>query len=142
MAVSVIMSQPKLAPSESQSGSSPVLVFVVDDNELLVEFAATVLESVGYQVKKFCNCQEVLKALKEGQTKPALLVTDYDMSDMNGLELIVTCHQIHPTLKTVLLSGTIDGSLASMHPARVHRFLGKPYQPSQLKSVVAELLRV
>lgn len=139
--MAVIMSQLNPAPTAGSPGPSGALVFVVDDNELLVEFAATVLESVGYKVQKFCNPEEVLKAIKEGNARPALLVTDYDMNEMNGLELIVTCHQIHPTLKTLLLSGTIDGSLASMHPARVHRFLGKPYQPAQLKNIVAELLR-
>jgi CheY-like chemotaxis protein len=137
-----IMSQTKPAPREGEAGSLKMLVFVVDDNELLVEFAATVLESAGYRVKKFCHPLDALKTLKEGEAKPALLVTDYDMNEMNGLELIVNCHQLHPTLKTILLSGTIDGSLASLHPARVHRFLGKPYQPAQLKTLVAELLRV
>jgi DNA-binding NtrC family response regulator len=136
------MSQTNPAPAERRAASPAGLVFVVDDNELLVEFAATVLESAGFDVKRFHNPQEVLKAIQDGESKPGLLVTDYDMKEMNGLELIVTCHQIHPTLKTVLLSGTIDGSLASMHPARVHRFLAKPYQPAQLKTVVAELLRV
>jgi DNA-binding NtrC family response regulator len=136
------MSQSKPGPPERETGSLQMLIFVVDDNELLVEFASTVLKSAGYRVQGFCQPQDVVKALREGQEKPSLLVTDYDMEGMNGLELIVNCHQILPTLKTILLSGTIDGSLASLHPARVHRFLGKPYQPAQLKILVAELLRV
>ncbi len=136
-----IMSQPKPAPLEGEDGSPNGLIFVVDDNELLVEFAATVLESDGYRVKSFFHPEDVLKAIEAGEEKPALLVTDYDMTEMDGLALIVSCHQIHPALKTILLSGTIDGSMASPHPARVHRFLGKPYQPAQLKTLVAELLR-
>ena len=74
------------------------------------------------------------QSFKRSNIEPVVLVTDYDMSEMNGLELIVHSHQIHPTLKTVLLSGTVDGTLASLHPARVHRFLGKPYQPAQLEA--------
>ena len=60
---------------------------------------------------------------------------------MNGLELIISSHKIHPSLKTVLLSGTIDGAFIAGHPAKVDRFLGKPYLPAQLKSAVGELLQ-
>ena len=38
-------------------------------------------------------------------------------------------------------SGTIDGSFIASHPAKVNKFLGKPYLPAQLKSTVGELLR-
>ena len=116
-------------------------VFVVDDDVMLVEFAALVLESAGYQVRHFTDPKAVLEASDERpDPKPAVLVTDYDMKEMNGLELIVSSHRIHPTLKTVMLSGTVDCSTAPTNPARVNRFLGKPYEPAQLKNLVAELL--
>lgn len=116
------------------------VIFIVDDNALLVEYAGTVLKAAGYEVKFFTNPQAALQALKECNPKPVALVTDYDMGEMNGLDLIVSSHKIHPRLKTVLLSGTIDRDFVALHPARVHRFLGKPYQPAQLKSMVGELL--
>lgn len=116
------------------------LIFIVDDNVLLVEYAGAVLKGEGYEVKFFTDPKAVLKAIKEANPKPVALVTDYDMGEMNGLDLIVSSHRIHPSLKTVLLSGTIDRAFIAQHPARVHRFLGKPYQPAQLKSMVGELL--
>jgi YesN/AraC family two-component response regulator len=63
------------------------------------------------------------------------------MGEMNGLQLIESALKINPSLKTVLLSGTIGGSFISGHPARVDRFLGKPYLPPQLKDTLGELLR-
>jgi DNA-binding NtrC family response regulator len=116
------------------------LIFIVDDNMLLVEYAGAVLKGEGYEVRFFTDPKEALKAIKESNPKPVALVTDYDMGEMNGLDLIVLSHKIHPSLKTVLLSGTIDRTFVSKHPAKVHRFLGKPYQPAQLKSMVGELL--
>jgi DNA-binding NtrC family response regulator len=116
------------------------LIFVVDDNALLVEYACTVLKGEGYDVRLFTNPKEVLKAIKESNPKPVALITDYDMGEMNGLDLIVLSHKIIPSLKTILLSGTIDRSFVAQHPAKVHRFLGKPYQPAQLKTTVGELL--
>ena len=136
------MSQSNAAPPSAQSGL-PSLIFVVDDSAMLVEFAAMVLESAGYEVKQFTEPGALLKALGEGARRPALLVTDYDMGahSMNGLDLIVRCHQIHPSMKAILASGTVDGSVTLHHAARVDRFLSKPYPPAQLKAMVAELLK-
>jgi DNA-binding NtrC family response regulator len=116
------------------------LIFVVDDNALLVQYAGAVLQAEGYEVKPFTDPKAVLEAMKEANPKPVVLVTDYEMGDMNGLDLIISSHKIHPSLKTVLLSGTIDGAFIEGHPAKVNRFLGKPYQPAQLKTLVGELL--
>jgi DNA-binding NtrC family response regulator len=117
------------------------VVFVVDDNALLLEFAVTILEKAGYTVKHFSDPKAVLRAMRDANPKPAILVTDYEMGEINGLELILSSHKIHPSLKTVLVSGTVDGSITLTHAAQVHRFLGKPYEPAQLQKIVAELLR-
>ena len=115
-------------------------VFVVDDNALLVEFAATVLEAAGYRVRRFSNPAAALRAMHEAKPKPAVLVTDYEMGEMNGLILIESSHKIHPTLKTLLLSGTVDASITLSRQTKVHRFLGKPYEPAALQKAVAELM--
>jgi two-component system CheB/CheR fusion protein len=132
------------APPPSPPGSVvPPLIFVVDDSAMLADFAAMVLQSAGYQVKQFTEPGMLLKAMSEGQLRPALLVTDYDMGAhaLNGLDLILSCHKIHPPMRTILASGTVDGSVTLHHAARVDRFLSKPYPPAQLKSMVAELLK-
>ncbi len=140
--VNKTMSQSNAAPPSAESGSPP-LVFVVDDSAMLVEFAALVLQSAGCAVRQFTEPGMLLKALGESARRPALLITDYDMGahSMNGLDLIVHCHEIHPAMKTILASGTVDGSVTLHHPAKVDRFLSKPYPPAQLKAMVADLLK-
>ena len=118
----------------------PGSVFVVDDNAMLVEFAATFLEAAGYKVHRFSDPKAALLAMHEANPKPSVLVTDYEMGDMNGLDLIQSVHKIHPSLKTLLVSGTADGSISQTHTAKVHGFLGKPYAPVQLQKMVAELM--
>jgi two-component system CheB/CheR fusion protein len=136
------MSQTNAAKPSPEGGSKP-LIFVVDDSPMLVEFAAMVLQSVGYEVKTFTEPSPALKALSDGGLRPVLMITDYDMGmrAMNGLDLIVNCHKVHPSMKVVLASGTVDGSVTLHHVARVDRFLSKPYQPAQLKALAAELLK-
>jgi len=132
------MSRAKITPKASKPSG---LIFIVDDNALLGELAGSVLKEEGYTVQSFTDPKDVLKAMREADPKPVALVTDYEMGEMNGLELIVSSHKIHPPLKTLLLSGTIDGAFVASHPAKVNRFLGKPYLPAQLKSMVGELLQ-
>lgn len=135
------MSQSTAQQPSAQEASKP-LIFVVDDAAMLVEFAAMVLQAAGYEVKQFTEPGPVLKALEAG-LRPALLLSDYDMGlkAMNGLDLILNSQKIHPTMKTILASGTVDGSVTLHHPAKVDRFLSKPYPPAQLKALVAELLK-
>jgi DNA-binding NtrC family response regulator len=136
------MSQSNAAQPSSEGGS-PILIYVADDSAMLVEFAAMVLQSAGYEVKPFTDPAVLLKSLSECERPPALLVTDYDMGvrAMNGLDLILNCHKTHPAMKTILASGTVDGSVTLHHAAKVDRFLSKPYPPAQLKAMVAELLK-
>jgi DNA-binding NtrC family response regulator len=132
------MKKRKSARQDPTGGGS---VFVVDDNIMLAEFATKVLEAAGFKVEHFSDPKAALRAIGEADPKPAVLVTDYEMGEMNGLELIESSQKVHPTLETVLLSGTVDASILLNHPARVGRFLGKPYEPLQLQNAVAELLR-
>jgi len=134
------MSQPASSHPASAKVSQPE-IFVVDDNKMLVEFAVAVLEESGYKASGFTDPRDVLQAMKAASVMPVLLITDYDMGPMTGLELIISARKLKPDLKTLLLSGTVDGSIIVKHPAKVNRFLGKPYQPGQLKVIVAELLR-
>ena len=132
----------KTSHSAGQDPAPAGPVFVVDDNPTLVEFAAAVLEAVGYEVRQFSDPKEALRAIGEANPKPAVLVTDYEMGDMNGLELILLAHKIHPSLKTLLVSGTVDASIILAHTAKVHRFMGKPYEPADLQKAVAELMKM
>ena len=131
----------KKRKSVHRTPTLPGPVFVVDDNPVLSELAAAVLGSAGHEVRHFTDPKAVIEALNEADPKPTFLVTDYEMGEMNGLELIRSLHKVHPSLKTLLLSGSVDSSMVSLHPGEVHRFLGKPYEPAELKNLVAELLR-
>lgn len=120
--------------------NSPPLIFVVDDNPDLTEMAEMVLSAEGYQCQLFCDPKQVLQAFKKSPVRPDLLLTDYDMGSMNGLELVEHCRRDLPGLKTILLSGTVEAAMVLRHPVKVNEFLSKPYQPKQLVALVHSLL--
>lgn len=122
--------------------SMPPLIFVVDDTPELTEMAEIVLSNAGYRCKIFSDPQEVVKTILSGGESPDLLLTDYDMGAMNGLELVEECRRTLPDLKVLLLSGTIEAAIILKHSVKVNQFLGKPYQPAQLVALVKSILDV
>ena len=132
--------QPPVEPKNPPTSVNEAQIFVVDDKEVLVQFAEAVLQSAGYQVRSFTDPKETLKAILQADTKPILLITDYDMGEMNGVQLIQAVHTDCPGLKVILLSGTVTEDFIKASPVKVNRFMAKPYQPPKLISIVAEVL--
>ena len=104
----------------------PATIFVVDDEPMLLELAAAILEPLGYDVRTFRDPQVALAEF--AKAKPALVVTDYSMNGMSGVDLIQECKRVNPDQKTMLVSGTVDEHFYSDDSGRPDTFLAKPYQ--------------
>jgi DNA-binding NtrC family response regulator len=116
------------------------LIFIVDDQAMLLDLAEASLQSDDYTIKKYEDPAEALKGFAKARPKPDLLITDYAMGKINGLELMEKCKKIHPGLKTILMSGTAGAEIVLDSPVKVDRFLGKPYQPAGLSDLVKRVL--
>ncbi len=116
------------------------LIFIVDDEPLLVDLAEASIAPGGFSIKKFVDPDEVVKSCSRGRLKPDLIITDYAMGKMNGLELIEKCRQKRPELKGILISGTVGAELVLNASVKVDRFIGKPYQPENLLELVRRVL--
>ena len=131
--------------SQSSSKKSPgkqklPLLYLVDDEELILDVAEATLAPEGFRVKKFQDPETALKNFRQTKDKPELLVTDYAMGKMNGLELLEKCREQQPGLKCVLVSGTVGAEVVLNAPVKVDRFVGKPYQPENLLELVRRVL--
>ena len=133
------MSEPAKTKTRTGPSKKP-LIYIVDDEALLLDLGEVSLQPDGYSVKKFQDPEEALKSFLQEKSKPALLITDYAMGKMNGLELIEKCKQAHPDLKAMLISGTAGAEIVLNAPVKVERFLGKPYQPAILLETVRQIL--
>src|SRR5262249_25331352 len=116
------------------------LLYVVDDEPMLLELATVILEPLGYTVKTFRDPKSALQAFTAAKPRPAIILTDYAMHSMNGLELIEACRRLQPGQKVLLLSGTVDQQIYRNSSCKPDRFLAKPYQAKQLTEAVKELL--
>lgn len=116
------------------------MIYVVDDEPMLLELATVILEPAGYTVETFRAPETALRAFQTADAPPALLITDYAMHAMNGLELAEACRQIRPGQKVLLISGTVGQDICRNAPAKPDRFLAKPYQSKQLIEAVEATL--
>lgn len=132
--------------SDSQPASSvpsnppPSLVFIVDDEPMIGTIVELTLEMHGYQTKVFKDPATALEAFLSAEAKPDLLITDFNMPGMTGIELIRDCRAAHPQLKTILCSGTVDEAFLKSFVPQPDRFIAKPFFPQDLLTVVKALL--
>ena len=125
----------------TRTQNSPPLVYVVDDNVALTKMAEMILTAEGFQCHAFCDPKQVVAAVKRGAPFPDLLLTDYEMGSMTGLELIAHCRGAIPALKTVLVSGTVKAESLLSQSVQVDQFLSKPYKPDELAKAIKTLLK-
>jgi DNA-binding response OmpR family regulator len=124
-------------PSSNDSAKAAVKIFVVDDEPMLLDLAAAILQPHGFKVWTFRDPQLALEEFPA--VKPEILVTDYAMGSMNGMDLVVQCRRQNPKLKIILLSGTVDESIYADVPEKPDRFLAKPYQVHQFVEMIQAL---
>jgi DNA-binding NtrC family response regulator len=121
---------------KNKQGAEPV-VFVVDDEELLLDLAEMILKPAGFAVRTF---QDAHKALAEyAVAPPRVFITDYAMDTLNGLEVIKECRRLHPDQKIIMVSGTVDESVYANSEIKPDCFIAKPYDPHRLVSAVRKL---
>lgn len=116
------------------------LVFAVDDEPMLLELVSLVLEPLGFRVRTFRDPGTAIRAFALQTPPPALIVTDYAMHNLTGLDLIRECRRVQPKQKIIMVSGTVDEAIYRNVPDKPDRFLAKPYQGRQLAELVREVL--
>ncbi len=84
-------------------------ILFVDDHEVLARLSCEILEMHGYRAVSAYNAQDALH--KFNQEDFDILVTDFRMEGMNGLELARQVHQKNPQVPVIIVTGygPIDG---------------------------------
>jgi DNA-binding NtrC family response regulator len=125
------MNQPPNAPKP--------LAYVVDDEPMLLDLNESVLRSMGFEVRRFRAAELAFEAYRLESVPPAIIVTDFSMHKMSGLDLIDACREIHPSQKFLLLSGTVNASVFADSTAKPNHFMSKPYATDEFSTAVRKL---
>jgi response regulator RpfG family c-di-GMP phosphodiesterase len=103
---------------------------VVDDDPSITDVLRRILESMGHPVTVFTNPLEAAQA-----TEFDLVVTDYMMPNLNGIELLGVLRAKRPDAVRLLITAANDFKVAidAVNRGEVFRIIGKPWQLHDLR---------
>jgi len=117
-------------------------ILIIDDDPIMREALAEVLEMEGYSVRKAANGSAGLAAVR--LTAPALVITDIHMPETSGATVIATLKEQFPGVPVIAISGLfgcrhgLDADAAIALGAA--RALAKPFKCGDLLRAVTDLL--
>lgn len=78
-------------------------ILFVDDHQVLARLSCEILEMQGYRAVSAGNAEEALQKFEKENFD--ILVTDFRMEGMNGLQLARKVHEKHPEVPVIIVTG-------------------------------------
>jgi CheY-like chemotaxis protein len=125
--------------NDSKSGASARNILVVDDTSSVADLMREMLLSFGYKAEVCESAKEALVLFDAG--KFDLVITDYTMPGINGVELARLMRQRVPNQSIILITGS-SYSLADNATLPVNSVLQKPFSVEEFQQAVAMALVV
>jgi CheY-like chemotaxis protein len=129
--------------------SQPYSLLVVDDDPFIIQM-------LGFQLKKlvqipdisfeyYTNPEEAFEGLTtmlKNKINPVMLITDYQMPEMSGAELIRKSKAIHPELSCILLTGYANAIQVDdlVNDEMLDGFISKPWSEEDLTGTILPIL--
>jgi PAS domain S-box-containing protein len=135
-AVAADIGQTQDVPWVKEADRPSITVLVVDDDALIAMSTVEMLEDLGHEALDAGSPARALEILNNGQHVD-LLITDYSMPRMNGVELAKAVRKLRPCLPILMASGYAE--LPSPSGIDLPR-IGKPYQQDQLAAEITKVL--
>ena len=115
-------------------------ILAVDDSRMMLRILSGAVEMLGYEPVTAQNGQEALEQLQNHGDEVALIMLDWNMPVMNGLELIWKLRRMeHITEKMELMVVTTHDELDDALVALNIGYLTKPFTNEQLEQKLKEI---
>lgn len=108
-------------------------IVVVDDEKIVTSAFNTLLKVEGFSDTHFFNNpKEALEFLKENT--PDLVISDFLMPEMNGLEFLSEVKKLYPEVSKILLTGYADkeNAIRAINEIGLYRYIEKPWSNDDL----------
>ena len=127
-------------PVSTPSGSGTETVLVVEDEEVVREFACRVLRLNGYQVLEASTGGQAVLLSERHPGEIHLMLTDVIMPQMSGPELASRLTGVRPEMKVIYMSGYTGDAMVHGGLETDVDLIQKPFGPTALTRKVRELL--
>jgi len=130
---------PQDAPAASDSMEH---ILIVDDEKSIVQIGQEILETLGYQVTGRTNSMEALETVRQRPEGFDLVITDFIMPRMNGIELARELSRLRPGMPIILYTA-IDQAISQENGKKIgiEAYLMKPVKAAELYQTIRRVLR-
>jgi DNA-binding NtrC family response regulator len=121
-----------------QSPQDQKTILVVDDDPFIITAVQLILDKGGeYDILTAASGSKALQQSRDFPGEIHLLLSDFQMPGMSGIDLATAMTMDRPALKVLLMSG-FDGGMLVLNEG--WHFLAKPFVASQLRALIVGLI--
>jgi signal transduction histidine kinase len=116
-------------------------ILYIDDDEVMGVLVERLLERAGYRVNAHTSAQAALRAVQADALAYDLVVTDFNMPELSGLDVGRALAALRPELPVLIISGYIFDELpAQARRAGVRGVIRKQHVLEELEAAIAKIL--
>lgn len=117
------------------------LILLVDDEEIVLDVGARMLEKIGYSVFKAKNGKEAVDIFRENREQICLVILDLAMPEMDGESAFELLKEIQPEVKVLISSGvSLPEEIGDQLKYGCSGFIQKPFSLGNLSRKVEEII--
>lgn len=115
-----------------------IRVLVVDDDEGVVDFIATLLEKDGFEVGRVTDPEQAEEALKDGYH---IAILDLMMPKLDGLEVLRRIRSVDSDVSVIMATGhpSLETAVSAMKLDAVD-YIRKPFAPEELRAAIDRII--
>lgn len=115
-------------------------IAIVEDDTIFVAELEEFLSGLGYTVKSYSSAQTFLAAVRQKECD--LLIVDWSIPDLSGIEVIEYIRKFHPDVPSIMLTARSDRrDIIRGLEAGADDFVSKPVDPEVLSLRIKSVLR-
>ncbi len=123
-------------PTTIEKGNCEWLI-LIDDDEMVLSYTSNILKELNYKVKAFLSSMEAFEFINEHFEMLHLIITDYNMPQMNAFELIENLKKADIHLPVIIITGykhQISNELSE------YQIIQKPFDTSQISAAIKKII--
>jgi PAS domain S-box-containing protein len=128
------------SPTINNPLASTVNLAIIDDEVAVAIMLKEVLSSYNFNVTTFENSAEGVQAICSDDKPFDMVITDYTMPEMTGIDAMKLIHAVHPEIPIILCSGNFDS--ISIKPELQKHFVAFFEKPLKLQEFANSAIKI
>jgi DNA-binding LytR/AlgR family response regulator len=119
--------------------SERIVILIVDDELHIIRAMQRTLRNLGYEILASTNPKDAMNILENA--KPDIIICDYNMPDMNGIDVLKYAKKVLPDSFRVLMTGYTDVNIAiaAINEGSIFYYITKPWKNDELTTMLQNI---